>query len=149
MEKSIAVQEWFPKFKAGYYSETVTGLRYQGIVTGISIPLWERSNTVATASIKAKSIEAGLEVVRLQQLARIRMLFDRQVKLTSQVSGIRTALYSVDLLSLLAKALESGEISIPEYFYETSVYYSALLGLVKTEQELASTRAELLYAAGR
>jgi cobalt-zinc-cadmium efflux system outer membrane protein len=42
LDKRIAVSEWFPDFKAGYYSETVTGLRYQGIQTGISIPLWQK-----------------------------------------------------------------------------------------------------------
>jgi cobalt-zinc-cadmium efflux system outer membrane protein len=149
MNKNIIVSEWLPKFKAGYYSEVVTGLRYQGIQTGISIPLWQNINSVKTADYQMKVATAELDQMKSQETARIVSLFNKRDKLAGQVQEIRSALLPVNDVSLLKKALDVGEINIFEFYYECSVFYSAWFNLLKTEKDLALTEAELLYAAGR
>ena len=149
MDKNITVSEWLPKFKAGYYSEVVTGLRYQGIQTGISIPLWQNINSVKTADDQMKVATAELDQMKSQETARIVSLFNKRDKLAGQLQEIRSALLPVNDLSLLKKALDAGEINISEFYYECAVFYSAWFNLLKTEKELAMTEAELLYVAGR
>ena len=149
LDKNIAVSEWLPKFKAGFYSETVTDLKYQGITTGISIPLFQNSNTVKTAELRAKSSTAELDRFRSQAIVTIVSLLEKRDKLAGQIREISSALLPVNDFSLLKKALDAGEINISEYYYECSVFYTAWLNLLDSEQELASTEAELLFAAGK
>ena len=149
LNKNIAISEWFPKFKAGFYSETITGLRYQGITTGISIPLFQNSNTVKTADLQMKTATAGLDQYRSQRTALITALLNNRDKLSTLVQEIRSALLPVNDLSLLKKALDTGEINISEFYYECSVFYGAWFNLISSEQELAVTETELLFEAGK
>jgi outer membrane protein TolC len=149
LDKNIAVSEWFPKFKAGYYSENIPGLRYQGITTGISIPLFQNSNTVKTADLRMKTATAELDQFRSQRIAVISSLLNKRDKLSTQVQEIRSALLPVNDLSLLKKALDTGEINISEFYYECSVFYGAWFNLISSEQELAVTETELLFEAGK
>ena len=149
LNKNIAISEWFPKFKAGFYSETITGLRYQGITTGISITLFQNSNTVKTADLQMKTATAGLDQYRSQRTALITALLNKRDKLSTLVQEIRSALLPVNDLSLLKKALDTGEINISEFYYECSVFYGAWFNLISSEQELAVTETELLFEAGK
>jgi hypothetical protein len=149
LDKNIAVSEWLPKFKAGYYSETVTGLRYQGITTGISIPLFQNGNTVKSADLRMKAATAELDQFRSQRMAVIASLLNKRDKLSTQVQEIRSALLPVNDVSLLKKALDAGEINISEFYYECSVFYAAWFNLISSEQELAVTETELLFEAGK
>ncbi len=149
LDKSIAISEWFPNFKAGYYSETVTGLRYQGIQTGISIPLWQKTNSVRSAESQEKVSEAELDQLKSQEIARIAALLNKRDKYTAQIAEIRSALLPVNDLRLLKRALDSGEINISEFYFEMSVFYTAWLGLLKTENDLALTDAELMFFVGK
>jgi outer membrane protein TolC len=149
LDKNIAVSEWLPKFKAGYYSEVVTGLRYQGIQTGISIPLWQNINSVKTAGNQVKVAEAELDQLKSMETTRIAALASKRDKLAGQVQEIRAALLPVNDVSLLKKALDAGEINISEFYYECFVFYSAWANLLKAEKELALTEAELMFVAGR
>ena len=149
LDKNIAVSEWLPKFKAGYYSETVSGLKYQGITTGISIPLFQNSNSVKTAELRTKTATAELDQFRSHRTAAIRSLLAKREKLSAQVREIESALLPVNDVSLLKKALDAGEINISEFYYECSVFYTAWSNLIASEEELALTETELLYVAGR
>ncbi len=149
LDKNIAVGAWLPKIKVGYFSETVTGLRYQGIATGVSIPLWQNSNTVRTSDGQKKVAEAELNQLKSQEMARILMLFSKRDKLASLVQEIRSALLPINDLSLLKKALDGGEINISEFYFEASVFYPAWFNLLKIEKELAMTETELMFVAGR
>jgi hypothetical protein len=149
MDKKIAVSEWLPKFKAGYYSETVTGLKYQGITTGISIPLFQNSNAVKTADFRMKKAAAELDQFRSERIAVITLLLNKRDNLLNQVEEIRSALLPVNDVGLLKKALDAGEINISEFYYECSVFYTAWSNLINLENDLAETEAELLFEAGK
>jgi outer membrane protein TolC len=149
LDKQIAVSEWLPKFKTGFYSETVTGLTFQGITTGMSIPLFQNSNTVKTADLRMKTANAELYQLQSERTTLISALFDKRDKLDAQVREIRTALLPLNDLKLLRVALDAGEINISEFFYECSVFYTAWFNLLNSEQELAVTEAELMFAAGK
>lgn len=149
LDKKIAISEWLPKFKAGFYSETVTGLKYQGVTAGISIPLFQNGNTVKSAELRLKTASAELDQLRSQRTVVIASLLNKRDKLASQVGEIKTALLPVNDISLLKKALDAGEINISEFYYECSVFYAAWMNLIDSENELAVTDAELLFEAGK
>ena len=54
------------------------------------------------------------------------------------------AISSISNTALLKKALRLGEITVIEYFLETSFYQNALLHYLKTEREYQVTVAELM-----
>lgn len=145
LEKKIAVSEWLPTFNIGYYSETITGLKYKGVTTGISIPLFQNSNTVNTADLRMKTAIAEIDHVKSLKAAVITSLFNKREHLSAQVREIRSALLPIHDVSLLKKALDAGEINISEFYYECSVFYAAWSNLIHSELDLAMTEAELLF----
>jgi cobalt-zinc-cadmium efflux system outer membrane protein len=149
LDKNIAVSEWLPSFSAGYYSEVVSGLKYSGITTGISIPLWQNSNTVKRAESHSRMAQAELDETISKETARVTALFHKREKLHNQVTEIHAALLPINDVALLKKALDAGEINISEFYFELSVFYTTWQGLLKAENELALTNAELYYVAGK
>lgn len=149
LDKNIAVSEWLPKFKAGYYSEVVPGLTYRGVQAGISIPLWHNINSVKTADYQVQVADAELDQLKSQEMAHLVSLFNKRDLLAAQLQEIKSALLPVNDLSLLKKALDSGEMNISEFYFEVTVFYTSWIGLLNTEKELALTDAELKFFAGR
>ena len=149
LDKNIAVSEWLPRFKAGYYSEMTGDLNYQGITTGISIPLFENASTVKAARYRMEAAVSQLELFKSKEAARILSLYQKRQLLNAQVAEINTVLGSANDITLLQKALDAGEINISEFFYETTLYYFTWSQLIRNETELALSDAELLHAAGR
>ncbi len=149
LDRSLAVSEWLPEFKAGFYTESVTGQTYRGVTTGMSIPLFQNSHTVKTAGLRLKSAQAVLDEHRSRQTAAIASLLEKRDKLALQVREIRTALLPVNDVNLLIKALDAGEINISEFYFECTVYFTAWSNLIRCEQDLAVTEAELLFTAGK
>jgi outer membrane protein TolC len=149
MERNIAVSKWLPEFSAGYYSESVAGLKYQGITTGISIPLFQQSHSVGTADLHIKVASAELDRFRSEETQRIATLIYKRDRMIRQLEEVRSVLLPVNDVGLLQKALDAGEISISEFYFECSVFYTAWLNMLQAEEELTLTDAELLTAAGR
>lgn len=149
LDKNIAVSEWLPKFKAGYYSEVLPGLTYRGVQAGISIPLWHNINSVKTADYQVQVADAELDQLKSQEMAHLVSLFNKRDLLAAQLQEIKSALLPVNDLSLLKKALDSGEMNISEFYFEVTVFYTSWIGLLNTEKELALTDAELKFFAGR
>jgi len=60
-----------------------------------------------------------------------------------QTEQLSSALQSSNDPELLALAVESGEISVVEYFYETDLYYKVYNEFLIAEKELYRAEAEL------
>ncbi len=132
-----------PKIEAGYMSEAVVGEKFQGVVVGLSIPLWENKNTVKYIkgnTIAYKDMEADS---KLQFYNRLLILHTKAVKLKQEVDFYRQQLELLNNSDLLKKALDNGEISLIEYIYEFSVYYESIDSLLELELDLGKTVAEL------
>ena len=143
LQKQLTRASGMPKFKTGYYSETVPGLKMQGIRLGITIPLWENAGKVKAASGEIISAELAVEKFRSDEVTSILQLHARYRSYQKQIRDLSLALEISNDPGLLSIAVESGEISMVEYFYETDLYYRVLSELLYAEKELQLAEAEL------
>ena len=132
-----------PKLSAGYASERILGEKLQGVVIGISIPLWENKNNVKQARAGVLSSESALEDNKIQFYNRLQSLFNQSASLRETAQQYRTALTSYNNEPLLRKALDAGEISLLDYLLEVAFYYDAFNNMLEVERDYALAVAEL------
>ncbi|MEI6680089.1 MAG: TolC family protein [Mariniphaga sp.] len=116
---------WLPQFKAGYGQETILNGSYRGVQAGISIPLWQNKNTVKQAQLQQQSTESSA-VSYLQQLqTTINAKYQVVFSLKKNLDEYRKITESIHSKELLQKSLNSGNISVLEYYRELSAWYEA------------------------
>lgn len=142
VELSKAV--WFPKIEAGYRRTTGGGQAFNGVHTGISVPLWENRNTVKQQKVSLQYAQANLDEHRTEHFYEIKQLYDRFVLLKESVEEYEKTLAAMNTKVLLNKALEVGHISTIEYFMELNFYEQAFDRYLETEAEYYRSVAELL-----
>ena len=132
-----------PKLEAGYMSEKLVGEQFQGVIIGLSIPLWENKNTVKYAkenTLAYKDITVDTKILFYNNL---KTLHSKAVLLQKNATNFSEQLALLNSTDLLLKALSMGEISLIEYYYEISMYYDSQDNLMEMELELNQTIAEL------
>lgn len=132
-----------PQFEAGYMSEAVVGQQFQGIMVGVSIPLWENKNKVKFAKANTIALESLIVDNKLQFYNHLKVLHTKAVGLQQNTTVYRAGLNSYNNSELLKKALDKGEISLIDYFVEFSFYYESVNRLLELERDLNKTFAEL------
>ena len=143
LQKQLTRVSALPTFKAGYYSEKVVGLHLQGFRVGISVPIWENANRVKAATGELISAELSAEKFRSDEVSGISQLHAKYRGFQRQTEQLLSALQTSNDPELLALAVESGEISVVEYFYETDLYYDVYNEYLTAEKELYRAEAEL------
>jgi outer membrane protein TolC len=143
LERKLARALSWPKFKTGYYSEKVLGTQFQGIQIGLTIPIWENANKVRTASGEVISAQLAADKYRAEKTAELSGLHSRYLGYQKQMAQLSDALESSNDPEIMAAALEAGEVSMVEYFYETDLYYRVRAKLLLAEKEFYLAEAEL------
>ncbi len=133
-----------PKFEAGYHYQSILGQRFNGIHAGITLPIWEQKYRTQQEQAKLAFSEMNIQSHLNEHFFEIKELYDRQAALRKSLDEYRLAISSVSNTALLDKALRLGEITVIEYFLETSLYQNALLHFLKTELEYQVSVAELM-----
>jgi len=132
-----------PKMELGYRYQGLTGNKYNGIHTGISIPLWENSGQVKLRELKANFKKLEVESHKTIHYYEIKRKYDRIMMLREMMEEYSVIFRSNQDLELLSKAFRLGEISLPEYYLETTFYYEAYKKYLITEKEYYSLIADL------
>ena len=132
-----------PKFQAGYMSEDLVGQQFQGITVGLSIPLLENRNAVKYAKAKTIAIHSAETDTRLQFYNNLKTLHTKAVSLQKSLNDYRANLQLYSNTGLLQKALDQGELSLAEYFYELTIYYESFNKLLELEMTFNETIIEL------
>lgn len=133
-----------PKFEVGYHYQGILGQRFNGIHAGLTIPIWEQKYRKKEQQANVLFINLKLQSHMNEHFFEIKGLFDRQVTLKKSFNEYSVVMSSINNITLLDKALRLGEITVIEYFLETSFYQNALLHLLKLEKEYHVTLAEIL-----
>lgn len=143
-QKTVVFNQKLPKFKAGYYQETILGTKLSGIRAGLTIPLWENTNAVKSA--KANFVYAQTDAIRFweQQEIEVRRLYEQWHRLLNQVEEMKELINNSNNDALLFKALENGEISLTQYYYELDFYFKTKFDLIEFQRNLHMIEAELL-----
>lgn len=142
-EIDVVFNQKLPKLMAGYYSESVLDTKLRGIKAGISIPLWGNARAVNTA--KANLVFAESDAERYWQLKQNDLLqkFEQWVSLKERVLEMQDLLEVSNNESLLRQAMEAGEISLTQYFYESDFYFQNILNLLEFKKEMFLLEADL------
>lgn len=124
-----------PKMEIGYHYQGILGQTYNGIHTGISLPLWESKNTVKLQKAKMTFAESALTDHKNEHYYEIKQSYDRYESLKSILSDYEKINQSAEPIKLLDKALAAGQISVLEYFIELNYYNTTYNSYLEIEKE--------------
>ncbi|ESU25061.1 putative outer membrane efflux protein [Flavobacterium enshiense DK69] len=142
MEVSKALT--LPKMEVGYHYQGILGQTYNGIHTGISLPLWESKNTVKLQKARMSFAEMSLTDHKNDHYYEIKQLYGKYENLKSILNDYQKSTVMNDNIMLLDKALSLGQISSLEYFVELNYYNNTVNSYLKTEKEYFEVISELL-----
>lgn len=133
-----------PKIEVGYrYKDQLNG-NFNGFHAGISIPLWEKNNTVKSKELQSLYTKSLIEEHKNEHYFEVKQLYDRYVSFSNTIDESKGILTSIDNIPLYEKALLVGEISSIEFLLETTYLYSVIDKMALLEKEMNITLAELL-----
>ena len=148
-EKNVAQREiqlnksqWLPKFELGYRREAGAEL-FNGITLGVSIPLYENKNKIKQAKAMSLYTDMQIESSRMTNETALQNLYTQAVSLEKSKQDYEKLLNSQNTLGLLKKALESGQISLSEYFVEAVQVYQTIENYIQLENEYQKLVAQL------
>ena len=78
-----------PKLQAGYMSEGLFGVHFQGLTVGLSIPLWENKNMVKYAKANAVALESIESDNKVQFYNKLKTLHTKTIGLQKSVNDYR------------------------------------------------------------
>lgn len=144
-EKQIEVSKALalPKMELGYHYQGISGQRYNGIHSGISIPLWEKRNLVKHKKAQFVLADLELEAHINEHYYHIKHIYEKYTNLKITLEEYRVVFITLNSYVLLNKALTLGEINTIQYFNELNFYNSAYSSYLQTEMEYYQTIAEL------
>lgn len=140
---SLSRSEWLPKFELGYKHNYGEGNHYNGVVAGISIPLYENRHKVRQAKAQRLYTELKLESATLQQDASLRALYNQLLAVRSSLDDYRRVLVPHENIRLLDKALAGGQLSTIDYFVELTTINQSLQNYITLENQYHRLMAEI------
>jgi outer membrane protein, heavy metal efflux system len=132
-----------PKVEAGYHSQGILGQRYHGFHLGLSLPLWENRNKLPAATARYQYADAAAYAHLQEHKTSIRQYYDQLTILRRNLSEQEAMLSTLRNRQLLNKALDYGQITVIQYFYEESFYFEAYDGFLLAEWEYQQAQARL------
>ncbi|MDR1406662.1 MAG: TolC family protein [Tannerella sp.] len=135
-----------PALSGGYMSEKVTGEHFQGVMLGVTIPLWDNRNRVRQAKAAVRAAEMRSEDAKQQLYGHLQSLYNRAAGLKLSAAKYRKSLTSLNNADLLKTALDAGEISLLEYIVEMGLLYETVNKTLETERDFYKAYAELSAA---
>jgi outer membrane protein TolC len=141
---SLTRAELLPKFEAGYRYQGILDQHFHGIHTGIQLPLWENKKRLRATTLQSQVYDARIAERQTELYQEALQLFDQYRALQVQVEAYRSNLATVADHTLLDKALQAGQITVLEYFIETSLYYDSIDRYLDLEELQHRTLSRLL-----
>ncbi|EJW92916.1 outer membrane efflux protein [gut metagenome] len=143
LEVSVNKQGWLPKLEIGYRRNTENGHPLNGVVVGMSFPIFENRNKVKIAKAQALSSNYQKENITLLTKSALWKLYDEACTLQTSIREYQDTFTQQKDLELLKKALIGGEINIIEYFVEISIVYQSKQNLLALENQYQKTMARI------
>jgi len=139
----LVKSEKLPSFTVGYASEKLVGERFQGIVVGMSIPLWEKINTISHARANERFVQLLTHEYLINYRLGSERLFNKAVALRELIDQLTESIDRLNIVDKLNLALDKGEISIIDYYTELNNYNSIKERLLEVQYEYLKTYIEL------
>ncbi|HET6769713.1 MAG TPA: TolC family protein [Chitinophagaceae bacterium] len=145
LEQQIALQKAMnlPKIETGYHSQGILGQSYRGIHAGISIPLWENKHKLTSTKANLEYANFNAETHRLEHRFENKQYYDQLDVRKKMLQEYQELLSTLNNTALLNKALALGQITIIQYFYDESFYFTAYDKYLQAEWEYQQAVAKL------
>lgn len=141
---SVNKSKSLPCFELGYRMNTATGgERFNGFLVGISIPLFSNRNNVKQAKAQALYTDLQLESTTTTVESELHQLYNQSVALKTSMDEYNTVLKSQNSLALLNKAIQTGQISMIEYFVDVTTFYQSMQNYMQLQNEYQKVMAQL------
>ena len=141
-EVKVTKQNWIPKLEIGYRRNTEGSEASNGFLVGASFPLFSSRNKMKTAKAQHEGAQLRLDNARIEVENRVKARIQEVQKLKKAKDTYDTALLN-QTLDILRKAVESGEISIIDYYVEADGIYSNLQTYLDIERQYQGALAEI------
>jgi len=132
-----------PSFSLGYGTETVADEQFKGVLVGVSIPLWSSKRTIQKAKLETEYRDLNKVSITESKLAETKILYNQVSSLKESLESYETVLSTVNNEELLKQSMESGEISIIDFFTEMFYYYEIYDDYLSLEKEYYQILNEL------
>ena len=125
--KQVAVHKagWLPGFDLGYKRTSGPGRHSNGLLVGVSVPLFNNRGKVTMAKATAISKLYEQDIVKNQVLSDSYQAYQEAETLASQIADYEGLIDIEESLRILKLALEGGELSVTEYFVEIGIMYQS------------------------
>lgn len=137
-----ARQGWTPKFEVGYRRNTELKESLNGFVVGVSLPIFSNSKKVKAASARHSSDALSTQSQKLALEDKVRAQINE-----FQILGRTLETYDLPLMlstvDVLKKSVESGAISILEYYTQADAVYEKISAFLELERQYQGLAAEL------
>lgn len=143
-EIKLSKSELFPEISFSYVSESIRDQQLKGFKGGISIPLWQKRNTVKHSKIALNMKEAEKSYKIQLKEASWEKYYSLYKSRSERLNSMSKILERVAPYKSLLMAFELGEISLLNYITESSFYFKSEDNLLKLEREKYKALAELL-----
>ena len=141
---SVNKAKGLPGFELGYRLNTATGgERFNGFLVGVSIPLFSNRNNVRQAKAQSLYTDLQLESTTSTVESELHQLYNQSLALKTSMDEYNTVLKSQNNLALLNKAIQTGQISMIEYFVDVTTLYQSMQNYMQLQNEYQKVMAQL------
>lgn len=135
--------ERMPGFSLGYIYSYELGDRFNGISVGLTLPIYSNKSKKAAAIIDQQSYETEAENTVRKNLAQISHNFRSLEIIEDELSTLKPIMDDDNVMRLLDKAREGGEMNLLTYIQEVTYFVAAKQDYVTLEKEYHLILAKL------
>ena len=125
MNVKMQKREWLPNISFGYRRNTEQKEGVNGLMVGVSFPLYSNSKRIKAARERRKSAELQVEQARKDAESQLQSGYQQLVGL-QQVLDHSDVKMMQESIVLFSKALQHGEINALDYYTEVNSIYEKL-----------------------
>ena len=142
MNVKMQKREWLPNISFGYRRNTEQKEAVNGVLVGVSFPLYSNSKNIRAAKERHESAQLQVEQARSTAESQLRSGYQQLVGLQQVLdhSDVKMMQESIELFS---KALQQGEINALEYYTEVNSIYEKLQRHIDVHTQSAKLLAAL------
>ena len=142
MNVKMQKREWLPNISFGYRRNTEQKEAVNGVLVGVSFPLYSNSKNIRAAKERRESAQLQVEQARCTAESQLRSGYQQLVGL-QQVLDHSDVKMMQESIELFAKALQQGEINALEYYTEVNSIYEKLQRHIDVHTKSAKLLAAL------
>lgn len=142
MNLKVQKNEWLPNISLGYRRNTEQGEAINGVLVGVSFPLYSNSRQMKAARERKESAELQVAQAKHEAVATLRTNYE-QLQGLQQVIDHSDVKLLQESLTLFAKALQQGEITALAYYVEINSIYEKLQRHIDLHCQSVKLLAEL------